>query len=78
MKRKLFPFALISIFFFMLVKPNETFSGASKGRPSLVSNRFTYTFPFYDYYKSSCPHKHNVLLFQMAFTRAKPAFFRKP
>lgn len=31
MKRKLFPFALISIFFFMLVKPNETFSGASEG-----------------------------------------------
>ena len=31
MKRKLLPFALISIFFFMLVKPNETFSGASEG-----------------------------------------------
>ena len=31
MKRKLFPFALISIFFFMLVKPNATFLGASEG-----------------------------------------------
>lgn len=31
MKHKLFPFSLISIFFFMLVKPNETFSGANEG-----------------------------------------------
>lgn len=31
MKRKFFPFALIGIFFFMLMKPNETFSGASEG-----------------------------------------------
>lgn len=31
MKHKLLPFTLISIFLFMLIKPSETFSGASEG-----------------------------------------------